>query len=138
MTKRLLALIGAFAICKLSHSQTIVYSYDESGNRVRKEVKKTTRGISGDDMFEDSEDASPANKNLTVSEKNGKITILIKELDQDTPYEISLYSTNAILLYSKTIDTNSTTVSLTEYPAGTYVLTIKHKEETTTYKFSKK
>lgn len=99
-------------------------------------MKKNTRSIS-DESDEEIEE-SLAGNNLTVTEKNDKITILVKELNQDNPYDISLYSTNGILLYSKTIDTYTTVVSLSEYPAGTYVLTIKYKEETSTYKFSKK
>lgn len=136
MKKRLLAVLGLFAICKLGHSQTIVYSYDEAGNRIKKEVKKTTRSISSD-FFEKS-DEDVVEKNVTVTEKGGKITILIRELDQDNPYEIALYTSSAIQLYSKTIDSNTTTVSLSEYPAGTYILAIKYKEETTTYKFLRK
>lgn len=136
MKKRLLAVFGLLAICKLGHSQTIVYSYDEAGNRIRKEVKKTTRSISND-FFEES-DEKVIEKNLTVTEKDGKITILIKELDQDNPYEVSLYSSNGIKYYSNTIDKNSTTISLLDYPTGTYILTIKYNEETTTYKFARK
>ena len=136
MKKRLLAVLGLFAVCKLGHAQTIVYSYDEAGNRIRKEVKKTTRSIS-DDYFEES-DEKVIEKNLTVTEKGGRITILIKELDPDNPYEASLYSSNGIQYYLNTIDTNSTTISLLDYPSGTYILTIKYKEETTTYKFARK
>lgn len=136
MMKRLLAVLGLFAICKSSHSQTIVFSYDEAGNRIRKEVKKTTRSISDD--FIDESDENVVEKNLTVTEKGGKITILIRELDPDNPYEVSLYSSNGIQHYSKSIDTNSTIISLLDYPTGTYILAIKYKEETTTYKFARK
>ena len=136
MKKRLLAVFGLLAICKLGHSQTIVYSYDEAGNRIRKEVKKTTRSISDD--FIDESDENVVEKNLTVTEKSGRITILIRELDQDNPYEVSLYSSNGIQYYSNTIDKNSNTISLLDYPTGTYILTIKYKEETTTYKFARK
>lgn len=136
MKKRLLAVLGLFAICKLGHSQAIVYSYDESGNRISKQIKKTTRSIS-DDFFEESGENVVA-KNVTVTEKGGKITILVRELDQDDPYEVSLYSSNGIQYYSNTIDTNSTIISLLDYPTGTYILTIKYKEETTTYKFARK
>ena len=137
MKKKLFAVLGMFAICKLGHSQTIVYSYDEAGNRIKKEVKKTTtRGMS-DEYDEDIEDDLQGN-NITISEKGGKITIFIKELDSYNPYDVSLYSTNGILHYSKTIDTNSTIISLLDYPTGTYILTIKYKEETTTYKFARK
>ena len=136
MKKRLLAVLGMLAICKLGHSQTIVYSYDEAGNRVQKAVKKTTRSISDD--FIDESDENVVEKNVTVTEKGGRITILIRELDQDNPYEIALYTSSAIQLYSKTIDSNTTTVSLSEYPTGTYILAIKYKEETTTYKFLRK
>lgn len=136
MKKRLLAVFSLLAICKLGHSQTIVYSYDEAGNRIRKEVKKTTRGIS-DDFFDES-DENVVEKNLTIKEKGGRITILTRELDPDNPYEVSLYSSNGIQYYSNTIDKNSTTISLLDYPIGTYILTIKYKEETTTYKFARK
>lgn len=136
MKKRLLAVLGLFAICKLGHSQAIVYRYDESGNRISKQVKNNTRSIS-DDFFEES-DEKVIEKNLTVTEKDGKITILIKELDQDNPYEVSLYSSNGILYYSNTIDVNSTIISLLDYPIGTYILAIKYKEEATTYKFARK
>ena len=136
MKKRLLAVLGLLAICKLGHSQAIVYSYDEAGNRVQKAVKKTTRSISDDFIDESGENI--IKKNVTVTEKDGKITILVKELDQDNPYEVSLYSSNGIQYYSNTIDTNSTTISLLDYPTGTYILTIKYKEETTTYKFARK
>ena len=136
MKKRLLAVLGLFAICKLGHSQTIVYSYDEAGNRIKKEVKKTTRSISDD--FYDESDEKVVEKNVTVTEKAGRITILVKELDPDNPYEASLYSSNGILYYSNTIESNSTTISLLDYPVGTYILTINYKEETTTYKFARK
>ena len=136
MKKRLLAVLGLFAICRPGHSQTIVYSYDEAGNRIRKEVKKTTRSIS-DDYFEES-DEKVIEKNLTVTEKGGKMTIIVRELDPDNPYEVSLYGANGIQYYSNTIDTNSTTISLLDYPTGTYILTIKSKETTTTYKFTRK
>lgn len=138
MKKRLLAVLGLFAICKLGHSQNIVYyTYDAAGNRTRKEVNSnTTRSISDD--FIDESDENVVEKNLTVTEKGGKITILVRELDQDNPYEVSLYSSNGIQYYSNTIDKNSTTISLLDYPTGTYILTIKYKEETTTYKFARK
>ena len=136
MRKRLLAVLGLFTICKLGHSQAIVYSYDAAGNRVKKEVKKTTRSISDD--FIDESDENVVAKNLTVTEKGGKITILVKELDQDNPYEVSLYGSNGIQYYSNTIDVNSTTISLLDYPTGTYILAIRYKEETTTYKFTRK
>lgn len=138
MRKRLLAVLGLFAICKLAYSQTIVsYTYDAAGNRISRAVgKKVTRSIS-DDFFDES-DEKVIEKNLTVTEKGGKITILVRELDPDNPYEVSLYSSNGIQYYSNTIDTNSTTISLLDYPTGTYILTIKYDEETTTYKFARK
>ena len=137
MKKKLLVVLGLLAICKLGYSQAIVYTYDAAGNRIKRATSKTvTRSIS-DDYAEDLEEGI-AGKNLNVTERDGKITILIKELDPDNPYEVSLYSSNGILYLSKTIDTNSTTVSLLDYPIGTYILNIKYKEETTTYKFAKK
>lgn len=135
MKKRLLAVLGLFAICKIVHSQTIVYEYDEAGNRVYA-IKKVTRSIS--DNYEEDLEKSLTAVNLTVTDDKGKITIFIKELDQENPYEASLYATNGILMFSKTLDTNTTTISLSDYPTGTYVLTIKYKEETSTYKFAKK
>ena len=135
MKKKLLAALGLFAICKLSYAQKIVYTYDAAGNRVRKEAA-STRSIS--DEYSDDQEEGIGEKNVTVTEKNGRITILIKDLDPDKPYEVGLYTPNAIQLYSKTIDSNTTIVSLSEYPAGTYILTLKHNEETTTYKFTKK
>lgn len=134
MKKRILAVLGLFAICKIGHSQTIVYEYDEAGNRVYAK-KKATRSIS-DDYEEDFGKPHTA-VNLTVTDDKGKITIFIKELDQENPYEASLYATNGILMFSKTLDTNTTTIPLSDYPTGTYVLTIKYKEKTTTYKFTK-
>ena len=138
MKKRLLAVLGLFAICKFGYSQTVVsYTYDAAGNRINRVVgKKVTRSIS-DDFFDET-DEKVIEKNLTVTEKGGKITILVKELDPENPYEVSLYSSNGIQYYSNTIDTNSTTISLLDYPTGTYILTIKYKEETTTYKFARK
>ena len=136
MKKRLLAVFGLLAICKFGHSQTIVYRYDESGNRIQKSVKNTTRGIS-DDFFDESAE-NAVKKNLTVTEKGGRIMIFIRELDPENPYEASLYGANGILYHSKTIDASSTTISLLDYPIGTYILTIKYKEETTTYKFARK
>lgn len=137
MKKKLLPLLGMLAICEVGHSQTIAFSYDAAGNRIKREAKtNVTRSIS-DDYAEDQEEGI-GEKNVTVTEKGGRITILIKELDPDTPYEVGLYTPNAIQLYSKTIDSNTTIVSLSEYPAGTYILTLKHNEETTTYKFAKK
>jgi hypothetical protein len=138
MKKRLLAVLGLFAICKFGYSQTVVsYTYDAAGNRISRAVgKKVTRSIS-DEFAKDMED-NLSEKNLTVTERGGKITILVKELDPENPYEVSLYGANGILHYSKTIDANSTTISLLDYPTGTYILTIKYDEETTTYKFARK
>ena len=137
MKKRLLAVLGLLAICKLGYSQTIVFTYDATGNRIKREAsKKVTRSIS-DEFAKDLED-DLSEKNLTVTERDGKITILVRELNLDNPYEVSLYGANGILHYAKTIDTNSTMISLLDYPTGTYILTIKYDEETTTYKFARK
>lgn len=137
MKKRLLAVLGLFTICKLGYSQTIAYTYDAAGNRIKREQKNVvTRSIS-DEFAEDTEEGI-AEKNVTVTEKGGRIKILVRELDPDNSYEVSLYSSNGILHLTKTIDANTTTISLLDYPTGTYILTIKYKEETTTYKFARK
>ena len=127
MKIRIHILIGALFLCLQSYSQTISYSYDEAGNRIRKAVVTKSR-------MSNSESENAINYSLKVRRDN--ISILRK--NTTGKLEVTICNIQGDVLISRKESRTIINISLSGYRPGTYIVYIAENGNSKTYKIHKK
>lgn len=123
----LVLLFSAFGISKSYSQSRIVYSYDNSGNRVSKSAYTSHTKRNQIDI-----------RNVMFEDDADQVRIKLPKDDSSSLYVIRVYSFTGILLYSKVGKTGTSNVSLTDYPNGIYIVKVEHDGNTISHKFIKK
>jgi hypothetical protein len=114
-------------------SPEAVYSYDASGNRIKRTISYFSTGrkaAENDPLLKSSIVLSP---NPTSSLLNVKM----ENTDTGDPAELYLYDTFGKLVLSTATTGNLTPVDLSGYAPGTYILKLKRNDSELTWKVIK-
>lgn len=114
---------------------TWVYSYDNAGNRTQRVVntgaKARQRAASPNNLLSDEKISA------TIDANRNTIKIEILSLKSNDEAEVAIYDLSGILLLSRRIESEITTMNLGKLRKGTYILSIVLNGETKSCKFNK-
>jgi hypothetical protein len=125
---------------------TFRYSYDDRGNRCKREiVLPTTRSAQVKDSGDETETGtdffteSLAQHTVTIypNPTQGELSIAITDTEHLRSGSITLYGLQGKMLIEKTIEGERTRLDLTPYLQGTYLLLLNLDGETSSWKIIK-
>lgn len=128
--------------------QSIVFSYDASGNRNSRVIEITlppTKAAGADTIPEpETPDPEPHFDEIAGAEiaiypnpTQGKLTVKVANMPQEVKGQLALYDLNGRLILQKESMGHSNELDISMQPSGTYVMQITVGEESTTWKIIK-
>ncbi len=107
------------------YGQTIYFNYDGSGNRTYrgitlKSAQESTAQEQEPEIFADK--MGQLEYSIYPNPTKGQLQIEIKKLKEGTTVELLVYDINGKLLTRQTVTTSLTTVDLSSYKQGMYLL----------------
>lgn len=120
-----LVFLSVFGVIQHTYSQSVSYSYDESGNRVLKTVTNPAFRLLGAKN-------NVIQNTISLEQENCELSVSVD--DEDEHCEILVYNTYGVFLESIASDSKHTKFSLKDYPPGIYVIHVKGKKSSKTYK----
>jgi len=133
-------------ICSTSllSQTTIKYSYNNAGHRVARHVitlasaDDTTQSASRDKQETFEETVGEQKVIIYPNPTQGELTVEIQGNTENAETNIYLYSLSGTLLTRKNSTGSTTTLDLSAYPAGTYVLKVMLNGKVSEWKIVKK
>ena len=133
--KSLMLVFMAMSAANVCGQTTWVYSYDNTGNRTQRVVntgaKARQRSASPNNLINDEK----VSATIDANRNNTKVEIL--SLKSNDEAEVAIYDLSGILLLSRRIESEVTTLNLGKLRKGTYILSIALNGETKSCKFNK-
>ena len=122
------------------YARKITFSYDAAGNRVKRELvipqsnKSLRESTDTDQNYYD----LVGERTVTISQRStGLIDITINNLMEDDSARIDVYSISGMTIVTASVTDMTTTVDLTSYPMGVYILRVTIKGNHTIWKITK-
>ncbi len=139
MKKSLSIIMGVMlSVCVFSQHQ-VVFAYDESGNRVRREIMLTTKSVSHNEKTTAFNDQAVRRELKYYSSSEGNMTIELSTLDGMKSGVITVYKMdNGMKILSKRIQSLREELDITSQHLGVYILHVDIDGEITSWKFIKK
>ena len=137
----ILSLVFA-SLCGSVYADKIVYTYDGAGNRYdsHRQIIYTRGSVDGEapemKMYQDS--LSSARINIYPNPTEGDLKIDIEGVLDFESSGLTIYNMSGKVLYKTNELSESNELDITDYADGTYLLVIRIKEESTTWKIIKK
>lgn len=120
-----------------AYSQTINYSYDNSGNRIAKQyLPSFTRGNITDEYGPD-ETLTDFGSNIFFTVENNTITVFVIDFEETINCNIILYSSDGRIIKSLLMDAPVATLMTGNLSKGVYVLCITINNKKQVWKFTK-
>lgn len=133
--------LAGFAIAKVSISQTVVFAYDDTGNRISRKVpgQKSNTIKSTNEEFTDGAFSSGENSRIIISPNptQGEFTISMYGYSLNSKYEISLFNSIGVLVWKDESSELQKTVDIKDCEDGLYFLNIINGETKETWKIIK-
>lgn len=163
MKKRFLILLSCLGLCAYTQAQTIMYYYDEAGNRTERmivyqsfrsatasqEKDTITPGIQ--ELQTNGEQTPGGNENNRYEDNllskkvliypnptQGQLAIEIQNYTAGTAGDVSIYTANGVLLQAKEITGSNISLDIGSQPDGMYLLKIKIDDKVSSWKVLKK
>jgi len=159
MKKSFFILFFCFGLFCNLNSQTISYRYDNSGNRVERDIieyssqqakkRQVNDTITTDEKQEIQDAIENENKKyeddlfqekkviIYPNPTRGQLVVEIQNYDTETSGEISIYTTSGFLLEKKAINSSNIPLDIGNQPDGMYLLLIKMDGKTSSWKILK-
>lgn len=124
---------------QMAHAQKVHFSYDNAGNRVKREIILQTRGIA--------EDSSPEYFSEMIAEKNihiypnpteGLLRVEITGQESSDQCTFRIFNSSGLQILSTHATSSPTILDISARPTGIYVLHISLNGKETTWKIIKK
>lgn len=119
-----------------SRAQTVKYTYDLAGNRIRREIV-FPRYKTNDSTHYTDQIADHVIK-IFPNPTEGLLQIEVNNIQPDFNATAALFSSNGMLVSEKKNITSSISFNISEQPAGIYFLRFRTGEETKTWRIIKK
>lgn len=133
--KSVMLVFMAISAANVCGQTTWEYSYDNTGNRTQRVVntgaKARQRAASPNNLLSDEKISA------TIDANRNTIKIEILSLKSNDEAEVAIYDLSGILLLSRRIESEITTMNLGKLRKGTYILSIVLNGETKSCKFNK-
>lgn len=117
--------------------QKISYSYDNAGNRIKREIvlspKKMTQKLNMDNSSV-SDVLGDKTIKLHSNPSEGVVSIEIVGYEYSDMGEISLFSISGQMLYKFKITSNLTDIDISGFPDGVYILSILLNDNVTSWR----
>ncbi|MDE5701545.1 T9SS type A sorting domain-containing protein [uncultured Bacteroides sp.] len=140
MKKYLLLPILFCCIGNLYGQNKIRYSYDNAGNRTKREIVLTRN-----EAMEDAGSVEPFSDMISEHEiqiypnpTEGDLNISISNVSYDNQISITLYDMNGKLIRKENTATERVNINISDAPNGIYIMQIMIDEKVTTWKIVKK
>lgn len=140
MKKYLLLHILLCCIGNLYGQNKIRYSYDNAGNRTKREIVLTRN-----EAMEDAGSVEPFSDMISEHEiqiypnpTEGDLNISISNVSYDNQISIALYDMNGKLIRKENTATERVNINISDAPNGIYIMQIMIDEKVTTWKIIKK
>ena len=139
---RMLLLLMAISPTFTLMSQVISFEYDQSGNRILREViyLKTIDTENGDTSFYKSHQAEYLDNFIITISPNpngGKFTVEVDNLNLKYHFEIYIHTLVGALIYENNNASNFNKIDISKYKNGTYILTLILDKERKNWKIIK-
>lgn len=140
MKKYLLLPILFCCIGNLHGQNKIRYSYDNAGNRTKREIVLTRN-----EAMEDAGSVEPFSDMISEHEiqiypnpTEGDLNISISNVSYDNQISVALYDMNGKLIRKENTATERVNINISDAPNGIYIMQIMIDEKVTTWKIIKK
>lgn len=140
MKKYLLLHILLCCIGNLYGQNKIRYSYDNAGNRTKREIVLTRN-----EVMEDAGSVEPFSDMISEHEiqiypnpTGGDLNISISNVSYDNQISVALYDMNGKLIRKENTATERVNINISDAPNGIYIMQIMIDEKVTTWKIIKK
>lgn len=139
MTKHFLLWLFMFSHIPIL-GQSIYFSYDNSGNRIRREtISLKTRQQNLDSVKNSRTILSDNHSDYVVSVDEGQNSLSVVSMKSiDNSNRVRLYSTNGTLISERSFANNKVLFNIATLNSRVYLISIESGDERTTYKFTKK
>ena len=138
--KRLLFIILMLGCVALAYTQNkIKYTYDESGNRIKKEiVLSSTRSLLSEDDEQEAYTEEIQSHQITIypNPTKGLLNVKIAGLDKING-QISIYNMGGRLINQSDLSSSNQTFGLSDQPNGIYIMQIKLEDKVSSWKIIK-
>ena len=140
--KRFKTILAALVLPMLGHAQEIVYEYDAAGNRTSRHIVNNSPQAP---LFGTPKDFPPETnekERLAISvgpnPTTGQLTVSLSRFGKEDVCNLLLVNAAGQTLIKQSMTTTQTTLDLTRYTNGYYLLKVDLNENVTTYKIIKK
>lgn len=138
--KRLLFIILMLGCVALAYTQNkIKYTYDESGNRIKKEiVLSSTRSLLSEDDEQEAYTEEIQSHQIIIypNPTKGLLNVKIAGLDKING-QISIYNMGGRLINQSDLSSSNQTFDLSDQPNGIYIMQIKLEDKVSSWKIIK-
>lgn len=142
MKKKVTLLILLATAC-ISFAQTplpIEISYDAAGNRITRKVLQISTMSKGGNYSDSTyylDQMQSIQMKVYPNPTQGKVYIIMSEVEEDSLKEIRLYDNQGKLVYKSDGYGNTIEIDISSYPTGYYMVELYVNEEHTTWKIIK-
>lgn len=133
-----------FLLCFLSipclcvNSQVIRFTYDDAGNRIRREVVSIQEINVGteDEILQKYVNSNRLSREVTIRPDQDRDIIHVDFKDKTVPvdYKISLFSISGLLAFESQSDAHVNNINLSDLPNGIYILVLNCNSESSAWK----
>lgn len=131
-----------FTLCCIgeAYGQNVVrYSYDNAGNRIKKEIVLTRGSVASDDEKPGSYSDRIDGHDIRIypNPTRGNLVINISNIDSDNQVSITLFSIEGKLMRKAKVDSGQAHMDIGNERNGIYLMQISIDESSTTWKIVK-
>ncbi len=112
----------------VSYSQTYEYSYDNSGNRIKRQVVqlKNATIAPSNDFDQKILDEKLGERTIKVypNPTKGQLKVEISDLEQSSKIQIHVLNLSGLLVENQNVTSTLTVINLHNQPAGAYIMRI--------------
>lgn len=118
--------------------QTIHYSYDQSGNRISREIVMTPQNIPSNETASVNEDVIDNRKlNIYPNPTYGILTVEIRGYENSDNCGISIFNKAGTLITEIKLDSHIATIDISDQPADLYLMRIIINQSVSTWRIIK-
>ena len=137
--KRSKTILVSLLLPMISHAQQIVYGYDATGNRISRHVANNGSQAPLRTSLENIPNNTTVQTiSIDTNPTTGLLTVTLSSFGMEDTCNLLLVNMTGQTLIKQSMTSSQTTLDLTHYACGYYLLKVNLNENVTTYKIIKK
>ena len=138
MKTKFVSFLTSLVLVAQTSAQSVQYSYDSAGNRVKLEIVMDSRSIGEEDIPEIfTETLSGKEFHIYPNPTKGMLKVEVLGYETSDEGDIQLYGMNGQLVTSISITSATTDMDISMRPNGIYIMRISLNSKETTWKIIK-